>query len=53
VLGTGLQPAMHAAWMKLTPGQRRGHAHLVAQAKTDATRQRRIQSVLETLCEQG
>lgn len=43
------QPAMQAAWMKLTPGQRRGHAHLVAQAKTDATRQRRIHAVLETL----
>ena len=43
------QPAMQAAWMKLTPGQRRGHAYQVAQAKTDTTRQRRIQSVLESL----
>ncbi len=48
-----LHPAMHAIWMKLTPGQRRGHAHLVAQAKTDSTRQRRIESVLETLRAQG
>jgi Bacteriocin-protection, YdeI or OmpD-Associated/Domain of unknown function (DUF1905) len=47
------QPAMHSAWMKLTPGQRRGHAHQVAQAKTEATRQRRIQTVLDTLSARG
>jgi Bacteriocin-protection, YdeI or OmpD-Associated/Domain of unknown function (DUF1905) len=46
------QPAMHAAWMKLTPGQRRGHAHLVAQAKTEATRQRRVLALLGTLSAQ-
>lgn len=48
-----LQPAMQVDWMKLTPGRQRGLAHQVAQAKTDATRQRRIHSVLEILSGQG
>jgi hypothetical protein len=47
-----LQPGRLAAWMKLTPGQRRGHAHQVFQAKTAATLQRRILSVLATLSPQ-
>jgi hypothetical protein len=48
-----LRPAMLAAWMKLAPGRQRGLAHQVAQAKTTPTIQRRIQSVMDTLSEQG
>lgn len=52
--GTGARLGdMLQAWMKFTPGQRRGHAYRVAQAKTIATLQWRIEAVLDALGEQG
>jgi hypothetical protein len=42
-------PELHAIWQGFTPGKRRGLAHQVAQAKSSATVQRRIQEVMDTL----
>lgn len=44
------KPEMRAVWQGLSPGKRRGLAHQVAQAKSSATEQRRIQAVLDALC---
>ncbi|MEL6915714.1 MAG: YdeI/OmpD-associated family protein [Pseudomonadota bacterium] len=38
-----------AVWAGLTPGTRRGFAHGVAQAKTEATRRKRVAAVLAAL----
>ncbi len=43
------RPDMRAVWERITPGKRRGLAHQVAQAKSSATIQRRIQEVMDTL----
>lgn len=43
------RPELRAVWLALTPGKRRGHAHQVAQAKSSATVQRRVVSVLDAL----
>jgi len=43
------RPELQVVWEGLTPGKRRGLAHLVAQAKSNATVQRRIQDVMDAL----
>lgn len=43
------RPDLRAIWEGMTPGQRRGLAHRVAQAKTSPTEQRRIQEVMDAL----
>lgn len=43
------RPEMRQVWERITPGKRRGLAHRVAQAKSAATIQRRIQEVMDTL----
>lgn len=43
------KPELRAVWLKLSAGKRRGLAHQVAQAKSSATVQRRIQEVLDAL----
>ena len=43
------RPDMRAVWERITPGKRRGLAHRVAQAKSSATIQRRIEEVMDTL----
>lgn len=43
------KPELRAVWQGLSPGKRRGHAHRVAQAKSNATEQRRIQEVMTAL----
>lgn len=40
---------MLAAWESLTPGRRRGYLYQIATAKTDPTRQKRINRLLEEL----
>ncbi len=40
-------PGMQEAWAKLRPSCQRDYAELVASAKTEATRQRRLQRVLK------
>ncbi len=42
-------PAAQAAWDVLTPGRRRGLAHLVGAAKTEPTRARRVAEVLAAM----
>ena len=44
-----LDPAADAAWGTLTPGGRRGFAHLVHGAKSPETRARRVAEVLAAL----
>lgn len=44
---------MRATWAKLTPGRQRGFAYFVGSAKTDATRERRIEALWEELAEHG
>jgi len=43
------RPELQAVWEGLTPGKRRGLAHLVTQAKSNPTVQRRIQDVMDAL----
>lgn len=43
------EPELLAVWQGLTPGKRRGLAHLVAQAKSSATVQRRVKDVMAVL----
>ena len=42
-------PGLHAVWLELSPGRRRGLAHRVAQAKSSDTVRRRIRYVLDAL----
>jgi Bacteriocin-protection, YdeI or OmpD-Associated/Domain of unknown function (DUF1905) len=42
-------PAVRAAYDRLSPGRRRAHVHQIASAKRPETRQRRIDSVVESL----
>lgn len=42
-------PELQTVWLQLSPGKRRGLAHQVAQAKSIATVQRRIQELLDVL----
>jgi uncharacterized protein YdhG (YjbR/CyaY superfamily) len=44
-------PAARGAFAGVTPGQRRDYAEWIAEAKTDATRQRRLATALEWLAE--
>lgn len=43
------RPELNATWLSLTPGQRRGHAHLVSAAKSAATVNKRVAAVLIAL----
>jgi Bacteriocin-protection, YdeI or OmpD-Associated/Domain of unknown function (DUF1905) len=43
------KPRLLSAWQALTPGKRRGLAHRVAQARSSATEQRRVQEVMAVL----
>lgn len=47
------RPELREAWQRLSPGKRRGMAHLVAQAKSSATAMRRVQEVIDALLEGG
>lgn len=42
-------PDADAAWQRLPPGRQKAHALAVSSAKTDETRQRRVDKVLESL----
>ena len=44
-----LDPAAANAWSDLTPGKKRGFAHIVHGAKTDPTRTRRVAEVIAAL----
>jgi hypothetical protein len=45
----GRDPDAVRTWQGMTAGQRRGSAHMVASAKTDETRRRRVAAVVEAL----
>ena len=44
-----LDPAAANVWSNLTPGKKRGFAHIVHGAKTDPTRTRRVAEVIAAL----
>ena len=51
ILSTALEAdtAARRAWEQMTPGQRRSQAHQIASAKTEPTRQKRLEQVLRDL----
>lgn len=42
-------PELNAAWEALTPGRRRGLAHQLASAKTQATQEKRLEQLVDLL----
>jgi hypothetical protein len=48
-LALDADPDAREAWEQLTPGRRRGFAHLVGKPKSEATRQRKADELVERL----